>query len=83
MNNSQNENRILWKISVLLIVSFIVSLSGLGNVRELLAQSSRPEGWHRLRANSVPYQPQQVFADDRGGVWVTAVDGAEYEPCYL
>jgi ligand-binding sensor domain-containing protein len=80
MNNSQNENRILWKISVLLIVSFIVSLSGLGNVRELLAQSSRPEGWHRLRTNSVPYQPQQVFADDQGGVWVTAVDGTEYEP---
>ena len=32
MNNSQNENRILWKISVLLIVSFMVSLSDLGNV---------------------------------------------------
>ena len=55
----------------------IVLISSAGAV---YAQTARQEGWYRLRTNSVPYKPRNVAVDSAGGLWVTAVDGAEYDP---
>ena len=54
--------------------------SGFALAGSLAVAMERPEGWHRLRTNSVPYRPLTVFLDAAGGLWVSAVDGSEYEP---
>lgn len=70
-----------WKMGSLILFGLImVVLAGPGSVAETLAQTAKPEGWYRLRTNSVPYQPKHVALDAQGGLWVSAIDGTEYEP---
>jgi len=45
------------------------------------AETLSKQGWYRLRTNSVPFQPQDVIPDSTGGIWITAIDGTEYDPC--
>ena len=44
------------------------------------AQPVQFEGWYRLRTNNVPYRPSDVTVDAEGGLWVSAVEGSEYDP---
>lgn len=72
----------LWPISLTLITFCLLALAPAfpGGIRDALAQTPMPEGWYRLRTNSVPYQPQNVTLDTAGGVWISAQDGVEYAP---
>lgn len=71
-----------WPISLTLMAFCAVTWAPAfpGGIRDALAQTPKPEGWYRLRTNSVPYQPQNVTLDAAGGVWVSAQDGVEYAP---
>jgi streptogramin lyase len=61
-----------------LIGLLILFYSGFNTL--LSADARKLEGWYRIRTNSVPYQPGYVAVDSQGGIWVTAIDGTEYEP---
>ncbi len=52
----------------IMVIAFIC-ISG-----TLYAQNLKPEGWYRIRTNSVPYKPGNVAVDSSGGVWVTAIN---------
>ena len=67
--------QILRACLVLTILTAFICVAG-----TLYAQNLKPEGWRRMRTNSVPYQPHNVTVDNAGGVWVTAIDTSENDP---
>lgn len=61
---------------VFILMLAVLTLPG----HQASAATVPPEGWYRLRTNSVPYQPKNVTLDSSGGLWLSAVDGSEYDP---
>jgi len=70
----------LWRFTFLSLLTASLVAGTLGAASPAMAQAGTAGDWYRLRTNSVPYMPQNVTLDAAGGLWVTAVEGSEYEP---
>ncbi|MCK9273985.1 MAG: hypothetical protein M0P57_02730 [Syntrophales bacterium] len=71
------------KRAAVFLAVFIVCVTGSSGgfgLKQAAAETSAPGDWYRLRTNSVPYQPLNVFYDSESGLWVTAIEGTEYDP---